>query len=232
MVTSGTGVRAREGAPHGASSLRAPVSRFKSMVFDCDGTLLDTARVKTEAFRTVAARYGAEYGERMAEFHQQAGSIGRRARWEHFFTEILGRGTSEAELMRCVEDCTREVLRGTLDAPMVPGIAAYLDSLAGSRRYVVSGIETSELNAILEVRGLRGYFDGTWGGQKARLLCNLVADGDILLPAVYFGDTPEDGWAAAEAGLDFVFVSGCSEFDAADFPAGTRTITDYREVLA
>lgn len=214
----------REGAPPGALSPRARTSH----VFDCDGVLLDTARAKTEAFRVVASRYGSDYGDQMAEFHQQAGSIGRRARWEHFFTEILQRGCTEAELMRCVQDCTQLVLHSTIEAPFVPGIAAYLDSLAGSRRYVVSGIEIGELNAILDVRGLRGYFDGTWGGSKAELLRDLVADGAILLPAIYYGDTPDDCWAATEAGMQFVFVAGCSEFDAADFPAGTPIIEDFR----
>lgn len=233
-MTSWTGVTAVEGAPDGALSPHASAQCYRAYVFDVDGVLLDTARAKTDAFRRVASCYGEEYGALMTDYHRQAGSIGRRARWVHFFANILGVEPRAGEVDECVARTTALVLQATLKAAVVPGAAEYLDALAERHvdRHIVSGIAEGELREIVGHHGLGRRVYRVRGGDKHRILRHMVEEGDIPLPAVYYGDTPDDRDAAHAARMDFVAVLGCSEFTAADFPAGTRIIQDFREVLA
>lgn len=230
MTTSDAGVRVGEGVPPGALSPHAPA--FRAFVFDFDGVILDTAWAKTDAFRTVASRYGEEYGVLMAEYHRTAGSIGRRARWEHFFAHILELDPEPGEVDEMCRAVGRLVRLGTLVAQEVPGVLDYIDAVAPFGVHLVSGIEEEELRDLVSRRGFGRQFLRVRGGDKHRILRQMVQEGDIPLPAVYFGDTPDDEHAARAAGMDFVFVAGCSEFTVADFPEGTAVIEDFREVLA
>lgn len=232
-MTSCTGVRAGEGAPTGVLSLRAPAPGYRAHVFDCDGVILDTAHAKTDAFRRVASRYGEEYGVLMAEYHRGAGSIGRRARWEHFFARVLGLEPQPGEVDECVALTGALVMQATLAAPPIPGVTDYLADLASQRvsRHLVSGIADDELHEIVAHHRLAGHFYRVRGGDKHRILRAMVEEGDIPLPAVYYGDTPDDLRAAHGAHMDFVAVLGASEFTATDFPAGTPTIVDFRAAV-
>lgn len=207
---------------------------MRTAVFDMDGTLLETNQSKSDAFYRAAMPYGVEAAQAMVAFHQQAGSVSRRARWEHFFANILKRKPEDGELESCMEECTRLVLTGALTAPLLPGVEQYLADLAaqGVERMVVSGVEEREVSRILEAHKLDVWFSRVWGGNKEELLRRLVSDGDIALPATYYGDTEDDWRAAVRANLRFVFVSGCSEWkDGASQMAhrNIRVIRDFQQ---
>src|SRR5690606_10215759 len=128
------------------------------------------------------------------------------------------------------------IRRRTLDAPLVEGVIDYLSALPhGADRLVVSGVDSGELTLLLGQRHLLQWFDRVWGSPpaKAELLHALVGSGDVALPAIYYGDTEDDYHAARGAGLDFVFVSGCSDWDPpADHPARRQELRDFTAVAA
>lgn len=186
---------------------------YRAHVFDCDGVLIDSNASKSEAFYRAGLPYGEDKARALVAYHQQAGSISRKARFQHFFTEILGREPEDGELEAVMATCARWVKQGALGAPKVLGVETFLARLAvTSELFVVSGVEQSELQEILDAHQLSKYFARIWSGQKTALLPTLIAQGDIGQPAIYYGDTEDDYLAARAAGMDFAFVSGCSEW--------------------
>lgn len=199
---------------------------YKWHVFDCDGVLLDTNGVKSRAFYEAALPYGEDAAQALVAYHQRAGSIGRDARWRYFFSEIIKKTPAPGEFDACMARCTELVKEGTLAAELLPGVREYLDRLGPERCAVVSGIESYELWQILKSHDLLRYFMGAWGGPRTKglLLKDLLHTREIEMPAIYYGDTEDDLLCARNAGLDFVWVRGCSEW------AGLRTIEDFREM--
>lgn len=197
-------------------------------VFDCDGVLLDTNGVKSRAFYEAALPYGEEAAKALVAYHQRAGSIGRDARWRYFFSEILHMTPSTDEFDACMNLCSERVREGTENAALLPGVRAYLEAIGPERCAVVSGIESYELWQILKSHDLLRYFTGAWGGPRTKpvLLRDLLRVGDLCLPALYYGDTEDDLLAARNAGLDFVWVNGVSEWQ------GLTTIRDFTEAIA
>jgi len=183
-------------------------------IFDCDGVLLDTPARKTDAFYRAALPYGEDAARAMVHIHRDAGSIGRRARWERFFAQALCREPEPGEIDGLVDITTQHVREGTRRAQPLPGVIEYAASL--DNPIVVSGIETDELHAILFEHGILDLFAGAYGGDKHAILRELVADGTITLPATYYGDTYDDLIASRNAGLSFVLVSGASEWMAGE----------------
>lgn len=202
------------------------MTEYRWHVFDCDGVLIDTNGVKSRAFYEAALPYGEDAAQQLVAYHQRAGSIGRDARWRYFFSEILHKAPTPEEFAEAMKRTSDMVRDGTAAAALLPGVREYLERLGPERCVVVSGIEQFELNGILMAHDLSRYFWGAWGGPRTKgvLLRDLLHTRDIELPAVYLGDTEDDLLCARNAGLDFVWVRGCSEW------SGVRTIEDFREM--
>lgn len=203
-------------------------------ILDCDGVILRTNASKSRAFCEAAIPYGVEAAREMVRFHQSAGSISRKARWEHFFVAILGREPESGELERVIADCTARVIAGAREAEVMPGLREFLAGCGAA--IVVSGVTTDEVRELLAHHGLGESFAGVYGGprRKREILRRLVREGTIETPATYYGDTLDDYQAAVAAGLDFVFVKGDTEWQNwrghfASRPE-VRVIEDFREL--
>lgn len=183
---------------------------YKTHIFDCDGVLLRSNAAKSRAFYEAALPYGKGAADAMVAYHQSAGSVSREDRWRHFFASILKREPYDGELARAIADCTERVRSGIAAAEVMPGVREYLERCETT--ICVSGVDQAELVEILGQHGLR--FNQVYGGprRKRYLLTNLVREGNIEFPAVYYGDTKDDYQAAFAAQLDFVFVAGDSEW--------------------
>jgi len=202
------------------------MTAYKWHVFDCDGVLIDTNGIKSRAFYEAALPYGQEAAQALVAYHQTAGSIGRDARWRYFFSEILHVRPLEGEFDACMKLSSQLIREGTQAAALLPGVREYLEGIGPERCIVVSGIEQHELNGILEAHDLRRHFSDAWGGPRTKpvLLRDLLCSREITLPSLYYGDTEDDLLSARNAGLDFIWVRGCSEW------SGVRTIEDFREM--
>ncbi len=80
---------------------------------------------------------------------------------------------------------------------------------------IVSGGDQGELREVFEARGLSHYFSGGIFGSptdKQEILSRELNCGNLVLPAVFLGDSRYDYESAMKFGLDFVFISQWTEF--------------------
>lgn len=199
-----------------------PLAAWRTLVFDCDGVVLDSNRVKTEAFRTAALPWGAAAAAALVAHHVANGGISRYAKFAHFLDSILpdhvpgavpGRdGPDLAALLAAYAGAVRE---GLMACAAAEGLDALRRATPDARWLIVSGGDQAELRAVFAARGLDGLFDGGIFGSpdtKDAILARELARGTIIRPALFLGDSRYDHEAATAAGLDFCFVSGWSEF--------------------
>ena len=195
---------------------------YTTLVFDCDGVVLDSNRIKTEAFRSAALPWGAAAAEALVAHHTAHGGVSRYAKFAHFLDHILpehasggvpGRdGPGLEELLAAYAGAVRA---GLMSCAVAEGLEALRAATPGARWLIVSGGDQAELREIFAARGLAAHFDGGIFGSpdtKHDILARELATGTIRSPALFLGDSRLDHEAAARAGLDFVFVSGWSEF--------------------
>ena len=190
---------------------------WKTWVFDCDGVLLNSNKVKCEAMYRAALPYGADNAKRLVDYHAENGGIGREIKFRWFFENVVEPSLEPSHAVdQLLRDYAEELTEGLARCEIAPGIHELAASLKaqGVSMLVVSGAEQAELRTVLRNRGLAQYFDGIFGSPdtKDEILAREIRRSTITKPALFLGDSRYDHEAASRAGLDFIFISDWTEF--------------------
>ena len=191
---------------------------YKTLVFDCDGVILDSNKLKTQAYYDTAISYGANEAQAQAlvDHHVQYGGISRYPKYGYFIREIMGQAVTDEALKTLLDRFAYEIHRGLLNCEMAPELWDFRDATPDARWMLVSGGDQAELRTLFAERGIDGMFDaGIFGSpdNKDMILAREIANGNLAMQAIFFGDSRYDHQAAIRAGLDFVFVSGWTELE-------------------
>lgn len=194
-----------------------PVAHYATLVFDCDGVVLNSNKIKTEAFYQATLPYGEAAAEAMVAYHIANGGISRYKKFRYFLEKIAPTcapnkiGTSLDELLRTYAGYVRE---GLLSCGIAPGLEVLRKQNLETRWLIVSGGDQAELREIFSLRNIAEFFDGGIFGSpdsKDEILARELANGNIKKPALFLGDSRYDYQAASITGIEFLFISSWSE---------------------
>ena len=198
-------------------------SLYSTLVFDCDGVILNSNKIKTEAFYQSALAYGESAAQALVEYHVANGGVSRYKKFAYFLDEIVptfATNISGPSLEALLAYYAEIVLQGLLTCEVAEGLEELRSKTSDAKWLIVSGGDQTELRHVFNERGLAKYFDGGIFGSpdtKDQILEREIINGNIQQPALFLGDSKYDYQAASGAGLDFVFLTGWTE------------VNDYRE---
>lgn len=192
------------------------LQHYKTLVFDCDGVVLDSNRLKTQAYFDVAISFGCnqQQAQALVDHHVQLGGISRYPKFEFFLREILQQPVTAASMKFLLDGFAEKIQQGLMRCEIAGGLHVLRAQTPDTRWLIVSGGDQSELRELFSQRGLAEMFNGGIFGSpenKIVILAREIASGNLQQPALFFGDSLYDHQAALSAGLDFVFVSAWSE---------------------
>jgi len=193
------------------------ISDYKTIIFDCDGVILDSNRIKTEAYYdTVVNDYGVAAAKKLLEYHQRYGGISRFHKFEYFLKNIIKCSTiQDNELQRLIENYGKTVLQKLFDCNFTDGFLEFFQALPKSAvKIVVSGGLQTELISVFEHKNLQTWFAGIFGSpdNKIEILTREIKNNLIIFPALFLGDSEYDYISAVKNNIDFVFVTKYTEF--------------------
>lgn len=185
-------------------------------MFDCDGVVLDSNIVKTEAYFRTAKNLGASDAQAQAlvDYHVSLGGISRYHKFDYYLREILLQTVTEAAIQALLDEFSRELEVGLMHCKIADGLYELREATPNAKWMILSGGDQEEIRQLFAKRNLAGFFNGGLFGSpdnKDTVLAREKANGNLQLPALFIGDSKYDFEAATQAGLDFVFLSDWTE---------------------
>lgn len=192
------------------------IQEYKSIVFDCDGVVLDSNVVKTEAYFRTAKNLGATDSEAQAlvDYHVRLGGISRYHKFDYYLREILHQAATETNIQVLLDEFARELEVGLMECGIAEGLAELRSATKQANWMILSGGDQLEIRTLFTNRNLAHFFDGGLFGSpdnKDTVLAREKLNGNLQFPALFIGDSKYDHEAATRAGLDFVFLSDWTE---------------------
>ena len=195
--------------------MKFDIKQYKTIVFDCDGVVLDSNVVKTEAYFRTAKNLGASdvQAQALVDYHVKLGGISRYHKFDWYLREVLHKPVTEAAVQALLDGFSKELEDGLMQCDLAKGLFD-LREKTDSNWLILSGGDQQEIRDLFNKRKIAHMFNGGLFGSpdnKDVVLAREKANGNIQSPALFLGDSKYDFEAATRAGLDFIFMSDWTE---------------------
>ncbi|UCB56999.1 MAG: HAD family hydrolase [Candidatus Omnitrophota bacterium] len=207
---------------------------IKAIIFDFDGVIVESADIKTEAFRELFAAYPQRIKE-IIDYHLINAGVSRYVKFRYIYERILEKGLLKNREIELGNRFSQIVLEKILNAPLVAGAKEFFD--ANRSRYqffVASGTPEEELREIIEARGLQGHFKEIHGSPKKKTaIINEIINKYSFAKneVVYVGDAQSDRISAEEAGIVFIERKPDLDLKSGSYPWAIKDLSDFGEIL-
>lgn len=182
------------------------MKNYSAFIFDFDGVIKDSVKVKSEAFVQLYASEGKEFQRKVKEYHLANGGISRHVKFK-VWNEWLGRSTSEEAIDELAKNFAKLVIDNVIASPNVSGAIEALESASENALcFIATGTPDDEINLILNQLELDKYFREVHGSSRKKSLIIMdILERFLLSPSevLFIGDAQTDYQAALENGLDF-----------------------------
>ena len=205
---------------------------IRGVLFDFDGVIVESAEVKTEAFRKLFEKEYPKYAEEIVDYHKGNMGISRYVKFQHIYERIIKQPYSREVEGKLGKRFSEFVVSAVLSAPFVAGAVGFLKrNHERYAMYVVSGTPETELAAIVDKRGIKSYFKDVYGSPRKKeeiareiLLRNHWKPDEVA----FVGDAESDREASERCGVHFI----CRVNENGNFqsPVGRHSIRDLTEL--
>jgi len=197
-------------------------TKYKTIIWDCDGVLLNSNKLKTEAFRSTTISFGESASSALVDYHLQNGGLSRYSKYKYFVEVILphfcphGNLPDKSQLLHSLLlQFASLVESGLKDCEVATNLCELRTTTPDSVWFVVSGSDESELRNILQHHSIDHLFNGGIYGSpsdKYEIIESLLHLDYIKYPVLFIGDSKIDHQVSSFYGFDFLFVTQWTSF--------------------
>lgn len=189
------------------------LSEYKSIVFDCDGVLINSNSIKCDAFFFAANIFGSDLASRLVDYHIKNGGISRYEKFTYFCNYLINDNRPEIydKLVRRYSHYLSLALK---DAEVIDCLVDLKNATPNANWSVVSGSDQDELRDLLLCHKISSFFEaGIFGSPdtKVEILEREIYKGNICENSLFIGDSKYDYYSSNKFNLDFIFVSNWTE---------------------
>jgi phosphoglycolate phosphatase-like HAD superfamily hydrolase len=184
-------------------------SKYKVILWDFDGVLMDSMPIREEGFKRTLSGYPEEEVSRLLAYHHKNGGLSRYVKFRYFFETVRGESIDNSRIMELAGRFSEVMMELLINEELL--IHDALDfvkrAYQGLPMHVVSGSDGVELNKICERLDIGKYFRSIHGSPtpKIQLIAELMQKhGYDPATTVLIGDSVNDHDAAVVNNIDFV----------------------------
>ena len=147
------------------------LNNYKMIIFDCDGVILDSNEVKSEAFRSCLVHEDRKYVEEFISYHKSNQGVSRFKKLKYFYEKIKKERGYETKLKKNLTIFNNILKKKLYITNFVEGV---IDVLIFAKQnnikcIVNSGGYEEELKDLFKFKKINHYFDEILGSQTVKL---------------------------------------------------------------
>jgi len=182
--------------------------KYKHIIFDFDGVLVESNSLRFEGFRQLFRNYPNDQVQRLVEYAMLNGGMSRYEKIRYFFGEIRNETISDADVQTLSKQYTKLVKQKVIDAESVKGSLEFLSNNHTKYDFaIVSGSDQQELREVCRARKIHQFFFKILGSPEkkkinlSRLLSEAGWGKELCL---FVGDSINDLNAARINSISFI----------------------------
>ncbi|CAM8675194.1 HAD family hydrolase [Leclercia sp. M-A074-M] len=184
------------------------IHNYDVYIFDCDGVILDSNKLKIEAMEEALRDLGFEATliEKCIDYFKNNFGLSRFHHVEIFLDKFLNIEPDQKDNIRpkILNKFSDQCHNLYLEAKITPGFIELITSLKG-KKYIASGSEEFGLIRAFKERGLEHLFSSIYGSPETKSnIIFKILDKEHSKKAIMFGDAISDFEAAKKNGIDFI----------------------------
>ena len=196
--------------------MKRDITKYQTIVFDCDGVVLDSNITKIDSYFRTARKLGGSnhQAQALVDYHVKFGGMASWPKFKWYIEEILKQEATNDLLKEYLDTFGLAINRGLMTCRLAEGLTELKKRTAHANWVVVSEGMQIQMQTVFKDRELTHFFDGGVYGSpddKNAILLREIENGNIQMPALFIGDSCYDYEASIGAGLDFVFLSEWSD---------------------
>ena len=129
------------------------LEKYETIIFDCDGVILNSNFQKIEAYRNAAISFGAseQQAQALVDHHVALTGISRHIKFKYFLSEIMHQEVSEESMNELLKALNTQVLKLLNECEIAKGLSKLREKTKTSKWMVASGGDEKSL--IIYSRG-------------------------------------------------------------------------------
>ena len=210
---------------HTGKSLELDLTKYKTIVFDCNGVVLDSNITKIDSYFRTAKKLGGsnEQAQALIDYHVKKAGFSRYTKFVWYLEKVLKQAATKEAVQEYLDTFRIAVSRGFMGCRLAEGLNELRQKTAHANWLIVSGTDQAQIRTLLSERDLAELFNGGIFGSpdnKDEILAREIENGNIQMPALFIGDCKYDYESSKRAGLDFIFLTDWT--DDSDWKAYTK----------
>lgn len=182
----------------------------KIIIFDFDGVIIDSVKIKDNAFKQIVSKYSQTIRSRFFRFHKKNLGKSRQVKFEYLFSQLLRIKYKKKDIENLSSKFNKIILKKIIQLKLNKGVLTFLKKNKSTFHYFISsGTPEKELKYIIKKKGIENYFLKIYGSpkEKHKHIEEIIKSFKFKKKNVVFiGDGLSDLEAAKKIKLKFIQV--------------------------
>ena len=210
------------------------MKKYSHLFFDCDGVILNSNKIKTDAFYKLALNFGELQAQKLVNHHLENGGISRYEKIKFFQKNIL-KNTNIKLYQKLVDNYGKILKEKLIKAEISKGVFKIKQFFPNSKITVVSGSDQNELRWLFKEKRIDHLFNnGIFGSPKNKIeiLEEIFSGFKGEEKSIFIGDSKYDFEVSKFFKIDFAFISDWSELSNWTEFARINKIKTFKDILS
>ena len=156
---------------HPSQLLQKVNKMVKNIFFDFDGVILDSVKVKSEAFFDLYRPHGKQIANKVLVHHEKNGGMSRFEKFPLYHKSYLNIKLSKDEIEDLSNNFSELVIDKVVASKRIDGVLSFLKKYYRRMNFwIITGTPTNEIKLIINRLSFDKYFIKSYGSPQKRVI--------------------------------------------------------------